>query len=316
VTFTGLRCSLCGLGLALVVTVVNACGGATVSDPVASSTPSPRAAPSAPSTPSTPDPTATPGALGAWRLVWADEFDGPAGTPPDPERWGYALGDGSGAGIPGWGNQELETYTDDAANAATDGESNLVISALEADGSLECWYGSCRYTSARLLTADRFAFAFGRVEARLQVAPGEGLWSAFWMLGTNIDDVGWPASGEIDIMENVGRDPAKLFGTLHGPGYSGDDGYGATIDLPAPLADDFHVYAIEWRPGHIVWTVDGDKYHEATPDGVAPDPWVYDHEFYVLVNLAVGGGLGGPVRADTAFPARYLIDYIRVYQAD
>jgi beta-glucanase (GH16 family) len=259
--------------------------------------------------------TAPPGSPGSWSLIWADEFDGPAGTPPDPSRWAHALGDGTAEGIPGWGNQELETYTDDPANAATDGESNLVIAAIEADGSTACYYGPCRYTSARLLTRDTFAFAYGRVESRLRVAPGEGLWSALWMLGTNIDQVGWPDSGEIDVMENVGRLPHRLYGTLHGPGYSGDAGFGSTVDLPARLADDFHVYAIEWQPDHIVWTVDGEVYHEATPADVAPNPWVYDHEFYLLANLAVGGGLGGPVRADAAFPARYLIDYIRVYQA-
>jgi beta-glucanase (GH16 family) len=272
------------------------------------------AIPTAASGPPRADPTAA--GSGGWQLIWADEFDGPAGTPPDPARWRYALGDGTAESIAGWGNQELESYTDDPANAATDGDSNLSISALESDGSLKCWYGACRYTSARLLTADRFEFAFGRVEARLQTAPGAGLWSALWMLGTDIDTVGWPRSGEIDIMEHVGRDPNKLFGTLHGPGYSGNAGYGATIDLPAPLSDGFHVYAIEWEPGHIVWTVDGERYHEATPDDVAPDAWAFDHEFYLLANLAVGGGLGGPVRADTVFPARYLIDYIRVYQAD
>jgi beta-glucanase (GH16 family) len=297
------RLLLLGLGQALVVATVLACGGATVTDPA-----------------DAPAPTASAGPTGAavpgWRLIWADEFDGPAGTPPDPAKWRYALGDGTAESIAGWGNQELESYTDDPANAATDGESHLVISALDADGSLKCWYGECQYTSARLLTEDRFAFEYGRVEGRLQVAPGQGLWSAFWMLGTDIGRVGWPASGEIDVMENVGRDPNKLFGTLHGPGYSGNAGFGSTIDLPAPLADDFHVYAIEWEPGRIVWTVDGEKYHEATPADVAPDPWVYDHEFYLLLNLAVGGGLGGPVRAGTEFPARYLIDYVRVYQAD
>ena len=298
---------LLGLGQALVVAVTLACGGATVTDPSTSGVSSPVA-------PATMD--ASPAASPAWRLIWADEFDGPVGTTPDSAKWRYALGDGSAQGLAGWGNRELQTYTDEPANAAMDGDSNLVISALEADGSLTCWYGECRFTSARLLTEERFAFQYGRVEVRLRVAPGQGLWSAFWMLGTDVEEVGWPASGEIDVMENVGRDPNKLFGTIHGPGYSGDAGFGAKVDMPAPLADDFHVYAVEWEPGHIAWSMDGETYHEATPADVAPDPWVYDHEFYLLVNLAVGGGLGGPVRADTAFPARYLIDYVRVYQAD
>ena len=296
------------LGLAAVVT---ACGGTHVTDDAAS--PPPTAVP-------TPAPTvvaaATPLPSRAISLVWADEFDGPAGTPPDASRWRYALGDGTAEGIPGWGNRELETYTDDPANAAMDGESNLVITALEADGSLDCHYGPCRFTSARLLTEDRFSVAYGRIEARLQTAPGAGLWSAFWMLGTDIGRVGWPDSGEIDVMEHVGRRPTTLLGTIHGPGYSGDRGFGGTIDLDAPLSDGFRVYAIDWEPDRIVWSIDGLPYHEATPDRVAPNRWVFDHEFYLLANLAVGGGLGGPVGEATVFPARYRIDYVRVYRFD
>ena len=294
------------LGLAV---VMSACGGTTVSDQSPSSRPSEPAL-ATPTAPPTPLPSR------AMSLVWADEFDGPSGTRPDPQRWGFAIGDGTKEGIPGWGNRELETYTDDPANAAMDGDSNLVISALEADGSLECSYGPCRFTSARLLTQGRFSIAYGRIEARLQTAPGAGLWSAFWMLGTDVDRVGWPASGEIDIMENVARRPSTLYGTVHGPGYSGDRGFGRTIDLAAPLSDDFHVYAVDWERGRIVWTVDGLPYQEATPDLVAPNRWAFDHEFYLLVNLAVGGGLGGPVGEATVFPARYLIDYVRVYRFD
>jgi beta-glucanase (GH16 family) len=294
------------LGLAAVMT---ACGGTPVTDDP--NKPSPTTSPIAPPTASA---VPTPLPSRAVSLVWADEFDAAAGSPPDATKWAYALGDGTAEGIPGWGNGELETYTDDPRNAAMDGASNLVISALEADGPLDCHYGPCRYTSARLLTADRFAIAYGRIETRLQTAPGAGLWSAFWMLGTDIGRVGWPASGEIDIMEHVGRRPARLFGTIHGPGYSGDRGFGRTIDLGEPLSDNFHVYAVEWEPERIVWTVDGVPYHEATPDRVAPNRWVFDHEFYLLANLAVGGGLGGPVAAETVFPARYLIDYVRVYR--
>jgi beta-glucanase (GH16 family) len=294
------------LGLAV---VMSACGGTTVSD----QSPSSRLSEPALATATAP-PTPLPSR--AMSLVWADEFDGPSGAPPDPQRWGFAIGDGTKEGIPGWGNRELETYTDDPANAAMDGDSNLVISALEADGSLECSYGPCRFTSARLLTQGRFSIAYGRIEARLQTAPGAGLWSAFWMLGTDVDRVGWPASGEIDIMENVARRPSTLYGTVHGLGYSGDRGFGRTIDLAAPLSDDFHVYAVDWERGRIVWTVDGLPYQEATPELVAPNRWAFDHEFYLLVNLAVGGGLGGPVREATVFPARYLIDYVRVYRFD
>jgi beta-glucanase (GH16 family) len=196
---------------------------------------------------------------------------------------------------------------------AHDGEGNLVITARKADGTQRCYYGTCQYTSARLLTRGLFEVQYGRIEARIKVPAGVGLWPAFWALGTNIDQVGWPQSGEIDVMENVGRQPNTLYGTLHGPGYSGSNGFGSTIDLPAPLADTFHVFAIDWEPGRIVWTVDGTQYHEAAPDDVAPREWVYDHPFYLLLNLAVGGQFGGPVAEDTEFPASMVVDYVRVF---
>ena len=183
-------------------------------------------------------------------LVWADEFDAPAGAPPDPSRWTYDLGDGGR----GWGNEELEWYTDRPENVAHDGAGNLVITAREAEPGLTCWYGPCRYTSARLLTQGLFELTYGRIEARLKVPEGAGLWPAFWMLGSDIGAVGWPASGEIDVMENVGRQPRLLYGTLHGPGYSGSQGFGSTLLMDEPLADDFHVYAVDWEPGRITWT--------------------------------------------------------------
>jgi beta-glucanase (GH16 family) len=257
-------------------------------------------------------PVARPSVPPGMSLVWADEFDAPAGTPPDPSRWTYDLGDGGR----GWGNEELEWYTDRPENAAHDGEGNLVITAREAEPGLRCWYGPCRYTSARLLTRGLFELTYGRIEARLKVPSGVGLWPAFWMLGADIETVGWPASGEIDVMENVGRQPRLLYGTIHGPGYSGSQGYGGTLLMEQPLADDFHVFAVDWTPERITWTVDGVRYHEATPADVAPDAWVYDHPFFLLLNLAVGGQFGGDVSATTRFPATYLVDHVRVYQPD
>ena len=224
-------------------------------------TPSP--APSVPSGP-TSDPA-------TWPLAWSDEFDGPVGAAPDPASWGYDLGDGTAAGIPGWGNNERESYTASTANAATDGKGHLLISVLPADGSQECYYGPCEYTSARLLTKDRLEFQYGRVEARIKVPVGAGLWPAFWMLGADIGEVSWPACGEIDIMEFVGRRPTEILGTLHGPGYSGSSGLTRTVDLGVPVADAFHTFAIEWRPGHVAWFLDGTLYHEATPADVAPE---------------------------------------------
>lgn len=251
----------------------------------------------------------------AWTLVWGDEFDEPVGSPPNPEHWRFALGDGTAESIAGWGNNELELYTDDAANVATDGTGSLVITARAAEPGLACYYGPCNYTSARLLTQGRYEVTYGRIEARIKVPSGAGLWPAFWMLGTDIDSVGWPKSGEIDVMASVGRQPNRLYGTLHGPGYSGSSGFGKTIDLPAPLADDFHVFAVEWQHDRIVWTVDGAEYFAASPADVAPNAWAYNHAFYLLLNLAVGGNFGGPVSPDTVFPASMRVDYVRVYQA-
>jgi beta-glucanase (GH16 family) len=295
-----------------VLVTITACGGSTMSptsdqpsDPSQSTGPDYTASPS-------PGPTAT--SNPDMVLVWGDEFDEPAGTPPHPDHWGYAHGDGTAESIAGWGNNELEFYTELADNAATDGAGNLVITARVADPGLDCYYGPCKYTSARLLTSGKYELQYGRVEARIKVPSGVGLWPAFWMLGTNIGSVGWPDSGEIDVMENVGRQPNKLYGTLHGPGYSGSNGFGTTIDLPGPVADDFHIFAVDWREDHIAWSVDGTEYHTATPEDVAPNEWAYNHPFYLLLNLAVGGNFGGPVSPDTAFPASMLVDYVRIYQ--
>jgi beta-glucanase (GH16 family) len=252
-----------------------------------------------------------------WKLVWSDEFNNKAGTAVNPNVWGQEVGDGTVNGIAGWGNSELEYYSGGTDNAVIDGQGNLQISAEEADGSLTCYYGPCEYTSARLLTKERFEVAYGRIEARLKVPAGAGLWPAFWALGTDIDQVGWPQTGEIDIMEFVGREPNKIFGTLHGPGYSGGQSYGASYDLGVPVSDDFHVFAVEWQPDRIVWTIDGIQYFSATPDDpfLQGKQWVFNHPFFLLLNLAVGGNFGGPVGDDTVFPALYSVDYVRLYQA-
>lgn len=252
-----------------------------------------------------------------WKLVWRDEFNGRRGFAPDPNVWGYEIGDGVAAGIPGWGNDELQFYTNKPENVATDGRGHLVITAREATGEQLCYYGPCKYTSARLLTKNRFELAYGRIEARIKVPQGAGLWPAFWMLGTDIDQVSWPQTGEIDIMEYVGRDPNRVFGTIHGPGYSGGQSYGNIYDFGRPVADEFHTYAVEWQPDRIVWYVDGIKYHEATPQDpfMQGKQWVFNHPFFMLLNVAIGGNFGGAVGADTVFPRSMLVDYVRLYQA-
>ena len=252
-----------------------------------------------------------------WKMVWSDEFDTPAGTAANPSIWGQEVGDGTANGIAGWGNDELEYYTAGSENAATDGLGNLQITVKDADGSLMCYYGPCEYTSARLLTKDRFEVAYGRVEARIKVPEGSGLWPAFWMLGTDIDQNPWPQSGEIDIMEQVGRLPSQVFGTLHGPGYSGGQSYGGVYDLGTPVADNYHTYAVEWQPDQIVWYIDGIQYFKATSGDafLQGKQWVFNHPFFILLNVAVGGNFGGAVGDETTFPQTMSVDYVRLYQA-
>jgi beta-glucanase (GH16 family) len=237
-------------------------------------------------------------------LVWTDEFDRAAGSPPDGDVWSYELGDGSAYGNPGWGNEELQSYTDDPANAAHDGRGNLAITArATSDGG---------YTSARVVTKGKIEFRYGRIETRVRVPAGAGLWPAVWALGADIDSPPWPACGEIDVMEYVARAPRRAFATIHGPEYAGANGFGSTIDVEDDLARDFHVFAAEWMPARIEWSLDGVCFHVATPSDVS-GPWVFDHPFYAIVNLAVGGNFGGPVAAGTFFPAALLVDYVRVY---
>jgi beta-glucanase (GH16 family) len=251
----------------------------------------------------------------ATRLAWSEEFNEPAGTLPNPAIWTPEIGDGTFNGIPGWGNSELQYYTGEPENASTDGAGNLAITVREADGSLGCYYGTCKYTSARLITLNKAEFSFGRIEARIKVPAGVGLWPAFWTLGTDIIQVGWPRTGEIDIMEFVGKAPQEVFGTIHGPGYSAGQSYRDDYLFSEPVSNDFHVFAIEWQKDRIEWYVDDILYHTATPADVAPDEWVFNGTQFLILNVAIGGNLGGPVAADIQLPAAALVDYVRAYTA-
>lgn len=240
-----------------------------------------------------------------WVLTISDEFDGEAGTPPDSSIWTYDTGGD------GFGNNQLEFNTDRVENVSLDGEGNLRIRALE-----ESFMGN-DYTSGRIKTQGLFEQEHGRFEARIKLPEGAGLWPAFWMLGSNFDEVGWPDCGEIDIMEYLGREPDRVFGTLHGPGYSAIDSISNDVRLQGgeTFADDFHVFAIEWDPGRITFSVDGQVYHTVrSADVRAKGDWVFNNEFFLLLNLAVGGTLGGPVGPDTVFPADMLIDYVRIFE--
>lgn len=233
-----------------------------------------------------------------WVLDWSDEFDGHV---LDRTKWVPETGGN------GWGNDELEFYTARPENVRVDG-GNLVIEARRED------YGGRHYTSARIKTAGKVERTFGRYEARIRIPRGQGIWPAFWLLGADVGKVGWPRCGEIDVMENIGREPGIVHGTLHGPGYSGDHGIGkpSVLDRGA-YADDFHVYAVEWEPREIRWYRDGILYHTARPDTVKGD-WVFEHPFFVILNLAVGGGWPGNPDATTVFPQQMLVDYVRVYR--
>ncbi|MEO8463080.1 MAG: glycoside hydrolase family 16 protein [Chloroflexota bacterium] len=294
---------------------MSGCAGGGPTPSPSASEPTVAASASAPA-PSPEAPTPTPRRTGPfeWVLTWSDEFDGPAGSPPDPASWEFALGDGSTNGIAGWGNAERQTYTNLTTNAATDGNGNLLITARKLDGAESCYYGPCEYSSARLLTRGMHEIQFGKIEARIKVPSGAGYWPAFWMLGTNVGQVGWPKSGEIDIMEYVGRLPTMVFGTIHGPGYYGTSGDSQTLDLGLPVADDFHTFSIEWQPDQIAWFVDGIQYHEASPEDVVPNVWAFNHPFYLLLNVAVGGNFGGPIAAETVFPQSMAVDYVRIYE--
>ena len=263
---------------------------------------------------------------GGWQLVWSDEFNGTAGTPPDPKNWNYDIGGG------GWGNGEAETYTNSTQNAFQDGNGNLVIRAIRDS--------SGNYTSARLQTGSPGAstqttdgkWQYGMVVARIKIPFGHGVWPAFWMLGENISTVSWPTCGEMDIMENFGTFNNNINinnGTIHGPvssaanagDYGGGDGIGASYTLPLgeQVNTDYHVYAIEWSANSVEFFVDGALYETRTPASLPSGaPWVFNNNFFILLNLAIGGPstfLGTP-SATAPFPNQdMLVDYVRVYQA-
>lgn len=255
-----------------------------------------------------------------WTLAWEDDFEGADGASPDTTYWNFNIGG------QGWGNNEWQYYTDSRDNSALDGSGNLVITAMpNTDPSLECAYGpgdgsppACSYTSARLLTKDKIDFAYGRVEARIKIPYGQGIWPAFWMLGSDFDEVSWPQSGEIDILENIGKasEQSLLYGTIHGPGYSGGGGVGSgPYDTGVTLHEDFHTYAIEWEPDEIRWYFDDVQFFSVTPNDIpAGREWVFDKPFFLILNVAVGGNWPGYPDETTTFPQHMTVDYVRVYQ--
>ncbi|MEW1859649.1 family 16 glycosylhydrolase [Streptomyces sp. NBC_00669] len=256
--------------------------------------------------------SAAPAAASPAAATFTDDFNGPAGSAVDSSKWGYETGDNVD-------NHEREYYTSGTQNAALDGQGDLVITARkENPANYQCWYGTCQYTSARLSTPQKFTQAYGHFETRMKLPRGQGMWPAFWLLGDDIGSVGWPNSGEIDIMENVGFEPGSVHGTIHGPGYSGSNGIGAGYTLPGgqSFSDAFHTFAVDWAPNSISWSVDGQVYETRTPADLGGNRWVFDHPFYIILNLAVGGYWPGDPDGSTSFPQQLVVDYVHVTTSD
>ena len=250
-----------------------------------------------------PSPMPTPTAKwdrAGWVIAWHDEFDG---SELDLKNWTFDIGGG------GWGNQEWEAYTDRPENVRVQ-DGMLVIEAREEPELI----AGRNYSSARIKTQGLHAWQYGRIEARIKLPYGQGIWPAFWMLGDDLSKKGWPAAGEIDILEFIGKEPDHIYATVHAPGYSGGSGVGSSLVVSAEsLKNDFHVYAIEWEENEIRWYFDEQQYFKLTPDDV-PDKWIFDHPFFIILNLAVGGRWPGYPNKTTVFPQFLYVDYVRVYQ--
>lgn len=243
---------------------------------------------------------------GDWTLVWSDEFDG---TALDTGKWSAQVGDGCALNLCGWGNNELQWYQAENASVS-DGTLTITARREQVEGR--------EYTSARLRTLGKGDWTYVRVEARARLPRGQGIWPAIWMLPSDNAYGGWAASGEIDIMELVGHEPARVHGTLHYGGSAPNNTYsGAYYDLPGgTFADDFHVFAMEWERGEIRWYVDGRLYQRQTDwfstGGVYPAP--FDQPFHLVLNVAVGGNWPGNPDGTTSFPQTMALDWVRVYQ--
>lgn len=251
-----------------------------------------------------------------WIQVWSDEFEGPVGASVDTTKWRYDLGDGCDAGICGWGNNEKEYYTGALENIALDGQGRLRIVARIAPPGLACYYGPCRYTSAKINTRGKMDAAPGRVEARIRLPAGQGLWPAFWMLGSSFPATPWPASGELDIMEYKGSDPMTTSSAVHGPGYSGQTPFVHAYSLrDGRFADDFHTFSVEWDSVHAQFFVDNSLHYEVTRGELERyGSSILGQPFFLILNLAVGGHFDGDPASDAIFPATMLVDYVRVFR--
>ncbi len=233
--------------------------------------------------------------------VVSDEFETDGFI--NPLLWTFDTGTGEN----GWGNNELQYYTDRPENVTVEG-GVLKITARRED------FEGSGYTSARIITRGLWEQTYGRFEARMKLPWGQGIWPAFWLLGDNCEQVIWPQCGEIDIMENRGQEPTVIAGSVHGPGYSAGEAVTKDYELEGDRFDTgFHIFGIEWAPNYINFYVDDVLYNQITPADV-PGEWVYDHPFYIIINVAVGGSFVGPPSNETVFPQTLEVDYVRVYQ--
>ena len=250
-----------------------------------------------------------------YALTWSDEFHGPVGSAPDPAHWSHETGDN------GWGNNEMQNYVSDTQHAqivadpaASDGRALQILATYNGQGLVRG-----NFQSARLLSRGKVTVQYGYIEARLHLPSGQGIWPAFWMLGADIDapGVGWPRCGEIDIMENKGREPSVNYSSLHGPGYSGGSPLTATCTLPSgqKFSDGYHTFGILWTANAITFSVDGQPFETRTSANLPPGKeWAFSHPFFFLLNVAVGGYFGGDPDATTVFPQKLRVDYVRVYK--
>jgi len=262
-----------------------------------------------PATSPTPTPT-------KWTQVWSDEFDGPAGARIDETKWNYERTDGCPQGNCGYGNNEKEYYTDSPSNISLNGQGQLMIVARVAPAGLSCFYGPCMYTSGKITTRGKVLAQPGRVEARIRLPSGQGLWPAFWMLGQNFPSTGWPASGELDIMENKGSERTTASSAIHGPGYSGETPFVHRQRVNSPLSD-YHVFAVEWDARAVRFFIDDVAHYSVTRDAIQRyGKSILDQSFFIILNLAVGGHFDGDPKSNEIFPATMLVDYVRVYKAE
>lgn len=249
-----------------------------------------------------PGPTTEEPYTGAWNLVWEENFDGPADTPPDPDIWTPDLGGD------GWGNNQLEYNTDH--NALLDGNGFLAITARAES------YDTNAFTSARITTKGKLEHGNGRFEADIQIPAGKGLWPAFWLLGSDIDTVSWPACGEVDILEAKGEDPGVIYSTVHGPGYSGAGGISADYPLQdGSFAEGMHRYAVDIDPDHLSFWVDDARVGVVRPGDLPENTnWVFNQSYFLILNLAVGGNYVEAPDDPSVFPATLLVDAVRIYE--